>query len=351
MPGSSDYMDFESPLRELDQRLAQADPDARAALIAEREQLQARIFANLSAIDRVRLARHPSRPQTLDYLGALFHDFIELHGDRRFGDDGAIIAGLGYFKRQPVAIVGHQRGRSTAERIKRNFGRPNPEGYRKAARLYELANRFQLPVITFIDTQGAEPGIGAEERGQAEAIARNLELMARIEAPVIACVIGEGGSGGALALGVANVILMQEYACYSVITPEGCAAILWREATAENIASAATALKLSAPDLLRLGIADEIVPEPLGGAHRNPAAAAVAMGKALGRHLARLAKLDGEQLRAARDHKFNVMGGAFVVDDVVATRRSASFNTVAAAGRSTPSAQREAGVEKRRRIG
>ncbi|HEV3114830.1 MAG TPA: acetyl-CoA carboxylase carboxyltransferase subunit alpha [Candidatus Binataceae bacterium] len=314
MPSSSDYMDFEQPLRELDQRAAQADPAARAALIAERERLQAQIFANLSAIDRVHLARHPARPQTLDYVGAWLHDFVELHGDRRFGDDGAIVAGVGYFKRQPLAIVGHQRGRSTAERIKRNFGRPNPEGYRKAARIYELASRFRIPLATFIDTQGAEPGIGAEERGQAEAIARNLELMSRIEAPVIACVIGEGGSGGALALGVADVILMQEYACYSVITPEGCAAILWRTATPENVGAAATALRLAAPDLERLGIADEIVPEPPGGAHRNPAAAAAVLGKTLGRHLARLVKVSAERLRAARDRKFAAMGSAFVFD-------------------------------------
>jgi acetyl-CoA carboxylase carboxyl transferase subunit alpha len=314
MPSSSDYMDFEQPLRELDQRAAQADPAARAALIAERERLQAQIFANLSAIDRVHLARHPARPQTLDYVGAWLHDFVELHGDRRFGDDGAIVAGVGYFKRQPLAIVGHQRGRSTAERIKRNFGRPNPEGYRKAARIYELASRFRIPLATFIDTQGAEPGIGAEQRGQAEAIARNLELMSRIEAPVIACVIGEGGSGGALALGVADVILMQEYACYSVITPEGCAAILWRTATPENVGAAATALRLAAPDLERLGIADEIVPEPPGGAHRNPAAAAAVLGKTLGRHLARLVKVSAERLRAARDRKFAAMGSAFVFD-------------------------------------
>src|SRR5271169_6635372 len=257
-----------------------------------------------SAIERVRLARHPSRPQALDYIEALFKGFFEVHGDRRFADDGAIVAGLANFGKMPVAIVGEQRGRSTADRLKRNFGKPHPEGYRKAARLYELASRFNLPLITFIDTQGAEPGVGAEERGQAEAIARNLELMARIEAPVIACVIGEGGSGGALALGVANVILMQEYACYSVIAPEGCAAILWREATPANVAAAAQALKLSAPDLLRLGVADEIIAEPAGGAHRNPQAAAAALGKVLGRHLARLARLDGEQLRAERDRKF-----------------------------------------------
>jgi acetyl-CoA carboxylase carboxyl transferase subunit alpha len=314
MPTAADYMDFEQPLRELDQRAADAAPPARGAIAAERERLRVQIFANLSAIDRVRLARHPARPQTPDYIAALFHDFVELHGDRHFGDDSAVIAGLGYFKRQPVALVGHQRGRTTAERIKRNFGRPNPEGYRKAARLYDLAHRFRLPLITFIDTQGAEPGIGAEERGQAEAIARNLELMARIEAPVIACVIGEGGSGGALALGVANVILMQEYACYSVIAPEGCAAILWREATPANVAAAAGALKLSAPDLLRLKVADELIPEPPGGAHRNPAAAAAALGKTLGRHLGRLAKLDGEALRAERDRKFAAIGAGFALD-------------------------------------
>jgi acetyl-CoA carboxylase carboxyl transferase subunit alpha len=337
MPASTDYMDFEQPLRELDQRAAQAEPAARAALMTERERLQAQIFANLSAIDRVRLARHPSRPQTLDYVGALFKDFIELHGDRRFGDDGAIVAGLAYFKRQPVAIVGQQRGRSTAERIKRNFGRPSPEGYRKAARIYEMASRFRIPLITFIDTQGAEPGVGAEERGQAEAIAHNLELMAKIEAPVIACVIGEGGSGGALALGVANVILMQEYACYSVITPEGCAAILWREATPENVTKAADALRLSAPDLLRLGIADEIVAEPPGGAHRGPAAAAGALGKALGRHLSHLVKMDPEQVRAARDRKFAAIGNAFVIETSTNGRRAAPAT--------------HARVEKRRGIG
>jgi acetyl-CoA carboxylase carboxyl transferase alpha subunit len=200
--------------------------------------------AALSAIERVRLARNPSRPQTLDYVEHLVRDFFEIHGDRRFADDGAIVAGLGYFGRRAVAIVGHQRGRSTQERIRRNFGKPHPEGYRKAARMYDLASRMGVPLITFIDTQGAEPGLGAEERGQAEAIAANLELMMRLEVPVIACVIGEGGSGGALALGVANVVLMQENACYSVITPEGCAAILWREGGPERVADAAAALKL-----------------------------------------------------------------------------------------------------------
>lgn len=272
----------------------------------------AEVPAEISAIERVRLARNPARPQTLDYVEFLIRDFFEIHGDRRYADDGAIVTGLGYFGRHRVAIAGHQRGRSTPERIRRNFGRPYPEGYRKAARLYELADRFSLPLITFIDTQGAEPGVGAEERGQAEAIARNLELMMRLETPVIACVIGEGGSGGALALGVANILLMQENACYSVITPEGCAAILWREAGPEKVAEAARSLKLSAADLLAFGVADEVIPEPPGGAHLEPAAAARTIGRALERHLGRLLKLAPLKLRRAREGKFAAIGSAFV---------------------------------------
>ena len=267
----------------------------------------------LSAIERVRLARNPTRPQTLDYIEHLVRDFFELHGDRRFADDGAIVGGLGYFGRRPVVLVGHQRGRSTQERIRRNFGKTHPEGYRKAARLFELAGRFGIPLITFIDTQGAEPGLAAEERGQAESIAVNLELMMRLETPVIACVIGEGGSGGALALGVANVVLMQENACYSVITPEGCAAILWREGGPERVGDAAEALKLSASDLLALGVADEVVAEPPGGAHLDPALAARELGRSLERHLARLARLSPARLRRERERKFAAIGSAFVV--------------------------------------
>ena len=278
--------------------------------------------AALSPIERVRLARNPSRPQTLDYVEHLVRDFFEIHGDRRFADDGAIVAGLGYFGRRAVAIVGHQRGRSTQERIRRNFGKPHPEGYRKAARVYELAGRMGLPLITFIDTQGAEPGLGAEERGQAEAIAANLELMMRLEIPVISCVIGEGGSGGALALGVANVILMQEHACYSVITPEGCAAILWREGGPERVADAAAALKLSAADLLRLKVADEVVPEPPGGAHQDPPRAARELGHALERHLARLERRSAIRLRREREKKFAAMGAEFVLSRRVENHRS-----------------------------
>jgi acetyl-CoA carboxylase carboxyl transferase subunit alpha len=273
---------------------------------------EAALTESLTAIERVRLARHPNRPQTLDYIDLLMRDFFEVHGDRRFADDGAIVAGLAYFGRRAVAVVGHQRGRSTTERIKRNFGKPHPEGYRKAARVYELAERFSLPIVTLIDTQGGESGVGAEERGQIEAIARNLELMARLTVPVVACVIGEGGSGGALALGVANVVLMQENACYSVITPEGCAAILWRAGGEENVAAAAAAMKLSAPDLLELGLIDEIVPEPTGGAHTAPAEAAHLMGAALARHLESLVKLKPAELRRARERKFAAMGSAFI---------------------------------------
>jgi acetyl-CoA carboxylase carboxyl transferase subunit alpha len=267
----------------------------------------------LSAIERVRLAREASRPHTLDYVERLIDDFFEIHGDRRFADDSAIVAGVGRFDGVPVAVVGHQRGHTTAERIKRNFGRPNPEGYRKAARVYELADRFALPLLTFIDTQGAEPGVGAEERGQAEAIARNLELMARLKTPIISCIIGEGGSGGALALGVGNVVLMQENACYSVITPEGCAAILWREASPDKVAAAAQALKLLAPDLLRLGVIEEIIGEPPAGAHRDPDAAARILGEAIARHLRKLSRLTPHALRRQRERKFAKIGRRFVL--------------------------------------
>ncbi len=280
-------------------------PDGKAAAAESPNQ-------GLSAIERVRVARNAMRPQTLDYVDALFSEFIELHGDRRFADDGAIVGGLAYFGKHPVVVVGHQRGKTTPERIKRNFGSAKPEGYRKAGRLFDMAHRFNLPVITFVDTQGADPGLGAEERGQNEAIAHNLELMARMEVPIISCVIGEGGSGGALAIGVGNVVLMQENACYSVITPEGCAAILWREATEENVAIAASAMKLSAPDLLELGVIDEIIAEPAGGAHTAPAEAAHNLGIAIARHLERLKKLKPLELRRSRERKFAAMGNAFL---------------------------------------
>jgi len=291
---------------------APAEPRERKHLAAELNRCDEAFKARLGGIGRVRLARNPLRPQTSDYVEGLISEFLELHGDRRYADDGAIVAGLGWFHKRPVAVVGHERGRSTSERLKRNFGKPHPEGYRKAARVFDLAGRFNLPVITFIDTQGAEPGIGAEERGQSEAIAANLELMARLPVPVIACVIGEGGSGGALALGVGNAVLMQEYACYSVITPEGCAAILWREAGPAKVAEAAAALRLTAEDLLRLGVADEVVPEPPGGAHRAPDKAVALMGGAIAAHLKRLSALGPAELVRARARKFAAMGTAFL---------------------------------------
>ncbi|MGH7916936.1 MAG: acetyl-CoA carboxylase carboxyltransferase subunit alpha, partial [Candidatus Binataceae bacterium] len=303
--------EMETRLDELRRRLREPlTAREKRALLLDQAGLQAGYKARLGAIDRVRLARNPGRPQTLDYIDGLISDFMEIHGDRRFADDGAIVAGLGYFQRRPVAIVGHQRGRSTTDRLRRNFGKPHPEGYRKAARVFDLAHRFGLPLVTFIDTQGAEPGVGAEERGQAEAIAANLELMARLEVPVVTCVIGEGGSGGALALGVANVVLMQEYACYSVITPEGCAAILWRQGGPEKVAEAAAALKLTAEDLLGLGVVDEVIAEPAGGAHRDPAAAVSLLGAALGRHLTRLRRLGTAELRHHRERKLAAMGSA-----------------------------------------
>src|SRR5271163_914495 len=296
--------DLEAKLGQLGRDLAAAaNPAGRRRIAAELARYDEVFKARLGGIGRVRLARNPLRPQTSDYIEGLISEFFELHGDRRYGDDGAIVAGLGWFRKRPVAVVGHERGRSTVERLKRNFGKPHPEGYRKAARVFDLASRFRLPVISFIDTQGAEPGVGAEERGQSEAIAASLELMARLETPVIACVIGEGGSGGALALGVGNAVLMQEYACYSVITPEGCAAILWREGGPEKVAEAARALKLTAEDLLRLGVAYEVVAEPAGGAHREPDEAIAALGQAIERHLRRLVPMSPAALLADRARK------------------------------------------------
>jgi acetyl-CoA carboxylase carboxyl transferase subunit alpha len=293
-------------------KLASAE---RRKLAAERPRLTQQLGERLAPIERVRRARDPARPQTLDYVELLARDFFEIHGDRRYADDEAIVAGLGYWGRAPVAIAGHQRGRSTAERLRRNFGRPHPEGYRKVARLLDLAARFGLPLITFVDTQGAEPGIGAEERGQAEAIAANLLLMARVTIPIITCVIGEGGSGGALALAVANRVLMQENACYAVITPEGCAAILWRDAGQEKVAEAATVLRLSAPDLMALKIIDEIIPEPPGGAHRDQATAIKLVGAAISRHLTSLRRMKPLDLRHDRERKFAVMGNQFLSPD------------------------------------
>jgi acetyl-CoA carboxylase carboxyl transferase subunit alpha len=254
----------------------------------------------------VQLSRHPARPYTLDYIAALTDDFHELKGDRLYADDPAIVAGLARFDDRPVLVLGQQKGRNTNENVRRNFAMPRPEGYRKAKRLMELAGRYRLPIVSFIDTPGAHPGLGAEERGQAEAIARNLETMAGLPVPVIAVVIGEGGSGGALAIGVANRLLMLQYATYSVISPEGCASILWKDGA--QAPRAAEVLRLCADDILRLGVADEVVAEPAGGAHRKPKQAFDTVGEAVRRHLAQLREMDVRTLVEQRYQKYRQIG-------------------------------------------
>jgi len=258
---------------------------------------------------RVQLARHPKRPHSLDYIQRLFTDFQEIHGDRRFGDDPAIVCGMAYFDGQPLMVIGQQKGRDTKQKLHRNFGMPKPEGYRKAMRVMELASKFQRPILTLLDTPGAYPGIDAEERGQAEAIATNLREMARLGSPVVAICIGEGGSGGALALGVGNRVFMLENAIYSVISPESCAAIIYRDSS--KAALAAAALRLSAQDLLEFGLIDGIVPEPPGGAHENPDLAAEAIRAVLRKSLQELSKLSSTQLIEQRYTKFRQMGNFF----------------------------------------
>ena len=308
-----DALDFEQPLLELEMRIAalQAEDGPRAreeiARLEDRlARLRQRTYAGLTAWQRTQLARHPKRPYTRDWCRLLFEDFVELHGDRRFGDDAAIVGGLARFEGRSVVAIGHQKGRDTREKIARNFGMPHPEGYRKAERLMELAARFGKPIVTFIDTPGAYPGVGAEERGQAEAIARNLKLMAGLPVPMVAVVTGEGGSGGALAIGMGNRVLMLEYAVFSVISPEGCAAILWGDAG--KAPDAAAVMKITAPDLLRLGVIDGIVPEPPGGAHRDWEAAATSLRGVLRTQLAGLAELSGDALVNDRYEKFRRIG-------------------------------------------
>jgi acetyl-CoA carboxylase carboxyl transferase subunit alpha len=280
--------------------------DEVGVLQSKLEALRLQAYAELTAVERVQMARHPKRPFTLDYIERTFSDFIELHGDRAFRDDEAIVCGWARLDGRSVMVVGQQKGRDMKENLRRNFGMPHPEGYRKALRVMQLAEKFGTPVITLIDTPGAYPGLGAEERGQAEAIARNLREMARLRVPIIATVIGEGGSGGALALGVADRVLMMENAIYSVISPEGCAAILWKTAGAKD--KAAEALKLTAPDLAALDVIDDIIGEPVGGAHADWDAAAGALRSALSRHLAELDSVAPDELRARRWTKFDAMG-------------------------------------------
>ena len=269
-------------------------------------ELKRDFYTHVGAWQRTQLSRHPQRPYTLDYARLLFQDFSELQGDRAFADDPAIVAGLARYRGRPVVIIGHQKGRDTKQKLARNFGMPKPEGYRKALRVMQLAAKFSRPIFTFVDTPGAYPGIDAEERGQAEAIARNLREMARLPVPIIVTVTGEGGSGGALAIAVGDKVNMLENAIYSVISPEGCASIMWRDATKAELA--ARALKITAPDLLELGLIDEIVPEPEGGAHRDPEAAAQHLDPVLERSLSELSNLPVRELLERRYEKFRRMG-------------------------------------------
>jgi acetyl-CoA carboxylase carboxyl transferase subunit alpha len=272
-------------------------------------ELRREFYTHLGPWQRAQIARHPQRPYTLDYIALLFTDFIELHGDRGYGDDKAIVAGLGKFHGRPIAVIGHQKGRDTKQRLLRNFGQPKPEGYRKALRVMQLAAKYGRPILTLVDTQGAYPGIDAEERGQAEAIARNLREMARLPVPIIVTVTGEGGSGGALAIAVGDRVNIFENSFYSVISPEGCAAIMWRDAAKAE--TAAAALKITAPDLKELGIIDEIVPEPDGGAHTDHEAAARILEQVLDRELVVLTNQPVKDLLAARYEKFRRMGQFF----------------------------------------
>jgi acetyl-CoA carboxylase carboxyl transferase subunit alpha len=308
------YLDFEKPIAELEEKIQElldfssetVDLKTEIARLEKKvEKMREDIFSNLTRWQTVQVARHINRPFTMDYIRLIFTDFIELHGDRKFADDHAIVAGLARLDGEPVMVIGHQKGRDTKEKVFRNFGMPNPEGYRKALRLMEMAERFDLPIITFIDTPGAFPGIGAEERGQAEAIARNLCEMSRLRVPIVVVVTGEGGSGGALAIAVGDRILMLEHSIYSVISPEGCAAILWSDGTKGELA--AEELKPTARDLLELKVIDEIVMEPIGGAHRDYDTTAKNVHEAIARNLAELRGLSVKKLVEGRYAKFRQM--------------------------------------------
>ncbi|MDH3404687.1 MAG: acetyl-CoA carboxylase carboxyltransferase subunit alpha [Acidobacteriota bacterium] len=305
---------FEQPLADLRRRIGELEDFPEGAgrgreigrLRKELEKSTREVYGKLSRWDKTLVARHSDRPYTNDYIGHLMTDWLEVHGDRGFADDPAIVAGFATFNGRSVAVIGHQKGRSTQQRIARNFGQPQPEGYRKALRVMKLAERFGLAILTFIDTPGAYPGIGAEERGQAEAIARNLIEMAGLRVPLVATITGEGGSGGALALGVGNRVLMLEYSIYSVISPEGCAAILWKDQAKRE--QAAEAMRISAPDLEKFGIVDEVVPEPLGGAHTDAPETCRRVGEAVQRALDALTGLTAEELVAQRYERFRSLG-------------------------------------------
>ncbi len=310
------FLDFEKPIADLEGKIEELrhlsdDGDINIAeevgkLQQKTDRLLRQTYARLTAWQRVQVARHPTRPHSSDYIAALIEDFTPLAGDRAYAEDHAIVGGLGRFRGHSVVIMGHEKGEDTESRVLHNFGMARPEGYRKARRLMELAERFGLPVVTLVDTPGAYPGVGAEERGQAEAIARSIETCLAIRVPLVSVVIGEGGSGGAIALAVANTVIMLEHSVYSVISPEGCASILWRDAS--HIQDAAEALRMTAQDLLRLGIIDRILDEPLGGAHRDHDATLQRVGDAIERALRDLRGLDGAALRTKRREKFLMMG-------------------------------------------
>lgn len=307
-------LDFERPILELERKIEElrhitADKEVIKRLEIELEKKKSDTYQNLTPWQKVKIARHPNRPYTLDYIAMIFTDFYELHGDRLFSEDKALIAGLARLDGEKVLVMGHQKGRDTKENLMRNFGCAHPEGYRKALRLMQLARKFGVPIITLVDTPGAYPGVGAEERGQAQAIALNLREMSDIAVPIVVAVIGEGGSGGALGIGIGDRICVMENAYYSVISPEGCAAILWKDSARAE--SAAEALKLTAPELLKLGIIDDIIPEPQGGAHRDPQVSGKNLKAVLKKHLQELKQIPADKLISLRYQKFRKMG-AFV---------------------------------------
>ncbi|MDP8994901.1 MAG: acetyl-CoA carboxylase carboxyltransferase subunit alpha [Pseudomonadota bacterium] len=310
------FLDFEKPIAELESRVAELRETAEGSAVdigSEIERLEAKAerllrdtYSRLTPWQKTQVARHPDRPHFQDYVAGLVDDFVPLAGDRAFGEDQAIIGGLGRLAGRRVMIVGHEKGDDTASRLRHNFGMAKPEGYRKAVRLMRLADRFGIPVVTLVDTSGAFPGVQAEERGQAEAIARSTEECLSLRVPLVAAIVGEGGSGGAIAIAAANRVLMLEHAVYSVISPEGCASILWR--TAEKAADAAEAMRITAEDLRQLGVVERVVPEPLGGAHRKPDEAIRSLGEAMAEELEALAGLPGDELRAQRRAKYLAIG-------------------------------------------
>jgi acetyl-CoA carboxylase carboxyl transferase subunit alpha len=311
------YLDFEQPVAELDAKIeelrALASGDSAAAIGEEISRLEAKaaqtlkdLYAELTPWQKTQVARHPERPHSLDYVGHLVTDFVPLSGDRKYGEDSAIVGGFGRFRGESICVLGHEKGSSTDSRLKHNFGMARPEGYRKAERLMQMADRFGIPVLSLVDTAGAYPGIGAEERGQAEAIARSTDASLRLGVPNVAVIIGEGGSGGAIAIASANRVLMLEHAIYSVISPEGAASILWRDTAKAQ--EAATGMRITAEDMVRFGIIDQIVTEPPGGAHRDPAATITSTGEAIANALAELAGLDRETVRRLRREKFLAIG-------------------------------------------